>query len=300
MGKNCSLCNRKVLLLSEKTKDGMICTNCKKKLFKNPILVFLDKYSDKQCRIISEISKQYGNTPLTMTQETELEKMLPTDDDEAFKNEVTELYENQPKREPKQDNRSYEEKVLDRAKHNGSHKFDDWYYFDDENQMLVTKTPWWCKYTYIVDYKKIEETHDETKRKHGVARALTGGIIAGPVGAIAGAVSGHDKVKEFIDRLGVTVYLKDGATMDIMTIRKSVKASDASFQVQEYNLLCRKLNSILVANQNAQQSQPAEPVQEDVEETDAAEQIRKFKSLLDDGIITEEEFEAKKKQLLDL
>ena len=158
----------------------------------------------------------------------------------------------------------------------------------------------WCKYTYIVDYKKIEETHDETKRKHGVARALTGGIIAGPVGAIAGAVSGHDKVKEFIDRLGVTVYLKDGATMDIMTIRKSVKASDASFQVQEYNLLCRKLNSILVANQNAQQSQPNEPVQENVEETDAAEQIRKFKSLLDDGIITEEEFEAKKKQLLDL
>lgn len=33
---------------------------------------------------------------------------------------------------------------------------------------------------------------------------------------------------------------------------------------------------------------------------DEADQIRKFKSLLDDGIITEEEFEAKKKQLLGL
>lgn len=29
-----------------------------------------------------------------------------------------------------------------------------------------------------------------------------------------------------------------------------------------------------------------------------AEQIREFKGLLDDGIITEEEFEAKKRQLL--
>lgn len=32
--------------------------------------------------------------------------------------------------------------------------------------------------------------------------------------------------------------------------------------------------------------------------TDAAEEIRKFKALMDDGIITAEEFEAKKKQLL--
>lgn len=37
-----------------------------------------------------------------------------------------------------------------------------------------------------------------------------------------------------------------------------------------------------------------------VQSLDEADQIRKFKSLLDDGIITEEEFEAKKKQLLGL
>lgn len=37
-----------------------------------------------------------------------------------------------------------------------------------------------------------------------------------------------------------------------------------------------------------------------VQPLDEADQIRKFKSLLDDGIITEEEFEAKKKQLLGL
>ena len=34
--------------------------------------------------------------------------------------------------------------------------------------------------------------------------------------------------------------------------------------------------------------------------TSAADEIRKYKSLLDDGIITQEEFEAKKKQLLNL
>lgn len=290
----CSLCNRKVLLLIYKLKDGYICHGCESKMCVSSGIAYGD-YSVSQCQAVIDVNRQYKKT-LTFNQAKELQTILPTDDDEAVRNKVAEIYDSAEANDP----RSYEEKVLDRAKHNGSHKFDDWYYFDDENQMLVTKTPWWCKYTYIVDYKKIEETHDETKRKHGMARAITGGIIAGPVGAIAGAVSGHDKVKGFIDRLGVTVYLKDGATMDIMTIRKPIKVSDAGFQVQEYNLLCRKLNSILVANQNAQQSQPNEPVQENVEETDAAEQIRKFKSLLDDGIITQEEFEAKKKQLLGL
>ena len=33
---------------------------------------------------------------------------------------------------------------------------------------------------------------------------------------------------------------------------------------------------------------------------DAADEIRKFKGLLDDGIIAQEEFDAKKKQLLGL
>ena len=34
--------------------------------------------------------------------------------------------------------------------------------------------------------------------------------------------------------------------------------------------------------------------------TDTSEEIRKFKALLDDGIITIEEFETKKKQLLEM
>lgn len=37
-----------------------------------------------------------------------------------------------------------------------------------------------------------------------------------------------------------------------------------------------------------------------VQKIDAAEEIRKFKALLDDGILTQEEFETKKKELLGL
>lgn len=38
----------------------------------------------------------------------------------------------------------------------------------------------------------------------------------------------------------------------------------------------------------------------EAESAGAADEIRKFKALMDDGIITPEEFEAKKKQLLGL
>ncbi|RMC39444.1 SHOCT domain-containing protein, partial [Lactobacillus sp. ESL0236] len=44
-----------------------------------------------------------------------------------------------------------------------------------------------------------------------------------------------------------------------------------------------------------------EKVVEDTKDnTDAPAEIRRYKQLLDDGIITQEEFEAKKKQLLGL
>ena len=54
--------------------------------------------------------------------------------------------------------------------------------------------------------------------------------------------------------------------------------------------------SDLLANRNATQTHPILPQIE----KDDAEELRKYKKLLDDGIITQEEFDAKKKQLLGL
>ena len=44
----------------------------------------------------------------------------------------------------------------------------------------------------------------------------------------------------------------------------------------------------------------AVPVSVPAAETSSADELRKYKQLLDEGVITEEEFEAKKKQLLGL
>lgn len=59
-------------------------------------------------------------------------------------------------------------------------------------------------------------------------------------------------------------------------------------------LMQAKLNEIVGSKESAPATAPASPAQ------DVPEQLKKYKELMDSGIITQEEFDAKKKQLLDL
>ena len=61
-----------------------------------------------------------------------------------------------------------------------------------------------------------------------------------------------------------------------------------------YDVFCECGYSI-AANNNAEQASDAGPL-----EDDAINDLRKYKALLDEGILTQEEFDAKKKQLLSL
>lgn len=55
-----------------------------------------------------------------------------------------------------------------------------------------------------------------------------------------------------------------------------------------------------VNERDKQRTELLEKISEPATSTSAADEIAKYKSLLDSGAITSEEFEAKKKQLLDL
>lgn len=57
------------------------------------------------------------------------------------------------------------------------------------------------------------------------------------------------------------------------------------------------INNLLIERQSKKK---AETIQETKPKTDNADELKKFKELLDSGVITQEEFEAKKKQLLGL
>ncbi len=66
--------------------------------------------------------------------------------------------------------------------------------------------------------------------------------------------------------------------------------------VENYTNVHKSISSLLIQRQ---QSKSATPVITEVQ-TDETEKLKKYKELLDSGIITQEEFDAKKKQLLGL
>lgn len=101
---------------------------------------------------------------------------------------------------------------------------------------------------------------------------IIGSIALGPVGALAGLLAGGNKTKIFF-----TITIADGRQFVV------------EGKVEDYKKLLKHVNpSLLPPPEIAQSTQSG------------ADEIRKYKQLLDDGIITQEEFDAKKKQILGL
>ncbi|WP_252247202.1 DUF4428 domain-containing protein [Clostridium sp. ZBS4] len=135
--------------------------------------------------------------------------------------------------------------------------------------------------------------------KGGLGRALVGGTLVGDIGAIVGSVTGPKKTsKEFVGTLGVKVTVKDltSPTIYIQIISRKTKTSSAVYQNG-----CRFADDILstlsiIINKNMGNN--VKQQETSYKTLDSATEIKKFKQLLDEGIITSEEFNAKKKQLL--
>ena len=66
-------------------------------------------------------------------------------------------------------------------------------------------------------------------------------------------------------------------------------------EIKDLNALVSKVDAIIAKN-----TQTAKTTSTENTNPDPADEIRKFKKLADDGIITQDEFETKKKQLLGL
>ena len=125
----------------------------------------------------------------------------------------------------------------------------------------------------------------------------------GGLGAIVGGFTGKKETttitKDFLDHLGVIISFTDGSSFEIEFVNSTVKTSSliARTGIDETNRLTTLLQAILKENEtlnvefSATQSSP---------DTDPLDEIKKLKELLDIGAITPEEFDAKKKQLLNL
>lgn len=138
----------------------------------------------------------------------------------------------------------------------------------------------------------------------GLGAAVAGGLIGsvapnligGRTGAIVGAVVGDRQTTHVCTSLEVIIILKGSYTKSLTINLINEEVSRSSAQYLEAKLNGQKCIDFL-KRITGSEDDSARYVQAGIS---AADEIRKFKELFDSGIITQDEFNAKKKQLLGL
>ena len=120
-----------------------------------------------------------------------------------------------------------------------------------------------------------------TETKGGIGRAVIGAAVAGPVGAIVGSATAKTETR------------KGSRSKENVSIRFVLSLGESSLPTTVYpGGMTSFLKSYKVSQEKPQAAAPAAP--------SAADELLKFKQLLDMGAITEAEYNAKKAQLLGL
>lgn len=118
-----------------------------------------------------------------------------------------------------------------------------------------------------------------TETKGGIGRAVIGAAVAGPVGAIVGAATAKTETRK-------------GRSKENVSIRFVLSLGESSLPTTVYpGGMTSFLKSCKASQEKPQAAAPA---------VSCADELLKFKQLLDMGAITEEEYSLKKSQLLGL
>lgn len=149
-------------------------------------------------------------------------------------------------------------------------------------------------YTFddIVEYELLED--GDTVTKGGLGRAIVGGALVGGVGAVVGGVTGKKKTKSVINNLRIKITVNDTSNPSIYInlINTPTKANSFLYKMA-YESAQEILSMFSIITQNNENQQ------EKITNTaSVADELIKLKSLLDDGILTEEEFIAEKNKIL--
>lgn len=172
--------------------------------------------------------------------------------------------------------------------------------FDDNSQTFLVvkskKNKDLYSYSQIVDFELLEDGESITKGRLG--RAVAGGLLFGGVGAIVGGVTGGKKTKSICKSLQIKITFRNSPHQNeyLSFIAAEVKTNSFVYKTA-YKSAQDALSALQVAVDSANASNSDA---QQMQAVSGADEILKYKNLLDSGIITEEEFNAKKAQLLGL
>jgi len=156
-------------------------------------------------------------------------------------------------------------------------------------------------YAEIVDYELLEDGASVTKG--GVGSAAVGGVLFGGVGAIVGGGVGKKNQPVCLSmKIKITVKNMQNPVVYIncitgQTRRDNVIYKEALGKAHE----CLSVLQLICEDVEPSPIQTPEPTpfpSVAPNYTSTVDELNKYKELLDGGVITEDEFQTKKKQLL--
>lgn len=159
---------------------------------------------------------------------------------------------------------------------------------------ISDKNPDIFSFSDLIDFELFEDGVSITKG--GLGTAVAGGILFGGVGAIVGGGLGK-KQKDVVNKMSIIINLRDEwvPRIEIILIKSETKRNGLVYKSSKS--LAQQIISLLTIISDGQNDTS------DIlssANSSAADELLKFKQLLDMGVISQEEFDAKKKQLLQL
>lgn len=272
--KLCPICQETKIGIfgSEKILDGKICEKC------------LNKIGLKLAAISNENIIKFEN--LTIHKAS---SMIANGEKFDYKEEKEKL-----KNEKAQSKQDYKD-LVNSFKENGALSWESGILVDSKEERFLFKKSILREekvepFSGLVSIEPIFRSNGKIKH-HGVTRGIIGGATFGLAGAVVGASSGH-KDYTVVSKMSLILRFSDDFTFEIKLISAETKIGIITTQAEKrMNKYITFLNNII--EQNSLSAAPAVS-----QELSIADELKKFKELLDLGAITQEEFEIQKSKLL--
>ena len=176
-------------------------------------------------------------------------------------------------------------------------------FYTDNTDEHISHIYDFCK---IKSYEYIEDSKSVVKGGNGIGRAIVGGMLFGGAGAIVGALTAKEQLPdEKVSSMSVLVAIEDNDDISIHRItliesflpfsKKSEKYAEVFEDVVKVLSL---LDDATAPISNTSDSNVKTTSSTNCLEDDVISSLESLKNLLDKDIITQEEFDVKKKQLL--
>lgn len=181
----------------------------------------------------------------------------------------------------------------------------EWYYRNSINKIL--------SFNNVIDIEVIEDESSKTitktkgtdKRKVALGKGLVGGALLGPVGAIIGGTQGKvkknstsvSKEKNYCTELSILITTNCPELSSVTINLIETKTNKNSIIYKNAKTQAQKIISLFKSFINNKDTQQVNITNLPLEQ-DKYDQLKKLKSLLDDGIINQQEFEIEKQKLL--